>query len=148
MPLISRYLNLLADGFTRKNLRRHNGIYNVYYYWHISGSYNYWWDYSRPPSMVYISIINFYTLHYTIFQVLTDSCRPLWAAFLYCFKHLSFLNCGHSFKLYSLDCSCSVVHSSFVDSHYIEICGAPKPRNICPTHPPLVKLKNAGSMPT
>ena len=23
---------LLADGFTRKNLRLHNGIYNVYYY--------------------------------------------------------------------------------------------------------------------
>ena len=46
-----------------------------------------------------VSIFNsFYTLHYTIFQVLTDSCRPLWAAFMYCFKHLSFLT---SFKLYS-----------------------------------------------
>ena len=38
---IEFYNKLLADGFTRKNLRRHNGIYNVYYYWHDSGSYNY-----------------------------------------------------------------------------------------------------------
>ena len=32
---------VLDDGFTRKNLRRHNGIYSVYYYWHVSGLYNY-----------------------------------------------------------------------------------------------------------
>ena len=47
----------------------------------------------------------FYTLHYTISQVLSDSCRPLRAAFMYCFKHLSFLTCGYSFKLHSLDYS-------------------------------------------
>ena len=47
---------LLADGFTRKNLRRHNGIYSVYYYWHGSGSYNYWWDY-YPPIWRYTFIV-------------------------------------------------------------------------------------------
>ena len=57
-----------------------------------------------PPSMTYISISNFYTLHHTIFQVLTDSRRPLWAAFMYCFKHLSNIGLG-----FNLDCSCSVV---------------------------------------
>ena len=73
--------------------------------WHSLWSTSFW-----PPSMAYISMINsFYTLHQTIFQVLTDSCRPLWAAFMYCFKHLPFLTCGYSSKLYSLDCSCSVV---------------------------------------
>ena len=34
-------INVLADWFARKNLRRHGGIYNVYYYWHNSGLYNY-----------------------------------------------------------------------------------------------------------
>ena len=41
-------IHLLADGFTQKNLRQHNGVYNVYYYWHDSGSYNYCRDYSPP----------------------------------------------------------------------------------------------------
>ena len=39
---------MLADWFARKNLRRHCDIYNVYYYWHDSGSYNYWQDESPP----------------------------------------------------------------------------------------------------
>ena len=36
---IPTVLKLLADGFTQKNLRQHNGIYSVYYYWHDLGSY-------------------------------------------------------------------------------------------------------------
>ena len=39
---------LLADGLTQKNLRQHNGIYNVYCYEHDSGSYNYYLGYSSP----------------------------------------------------------------------------------------------------
>ena len=35
---------MLTDRFAQKNLRRHGGIYNVYYYWHDSGSFNYWLD--------------------------------------------------------------------------------------------------------
>ena len=41
-------LLLLADWFARKNLRWHSDIYNVYYYWHDSGSYNYCLDNSPP----------------------------------------------------------------------------------------------------
>ena len=35
------YSHMLAGWFTQKNLRRHSDIYNVYYYWHDSGSFNY-----------------------------------------------------------------------------------------------------------
>ena len=38
----------------------------------------------------YFNYRHLYTLHNTIYQVLTVSCRPLWAAFMYCFKDLLF----------------------------------------------------------
>ena len=34
--------HMLTDWFVRKNLRWHTCIYNVYYYWHNSGLFNYW----------------------------------------------------------------------------------------------------------
>ena len=37
---------VLTYWFARKNLRRHSCIYNVYYYWHDSGSFNFWRDIS------------------------------------------------------------------------------------------------------
>ena len=39
---------LLADWFAQNNLRWQSDTYNVYYYWHDSGSYNYWWDKCHP----------------------------------------------------------------------------------------------------
>ena len=41
-------LKSIADWFARKNLRRHSCIHNVYYYWHDSGSYNYYLHNSPP----------------------------------------------------------------------------------------------------
>ena len=43
LPTIGSSIHVLlfADWFARKNLRWHGGIYNVYYYLHDSGSYNY-----------------------------------------------------------------------------------------------------------
>ena len=40
--------NLLADWFAQKNLIWHRDIYNVYYYWHDSGTYNYCLHNSPP----------------------------------------------------------------------------------------------------
>ena len=42
------FTTLLTDWFARKNSRRHGDIYNAYYYWHDSGSFNYWQDKSPP----------------------------------------------------------------------------------------------------
>ena len=39
---------MLADWFAWKNFRRHGDIFNVYYYWHDSGSYNYCLHNSPP----------------------------------------------------------------------------------------------------
>ena len=39
---------LLTNWFARKKLRWHSCFYNVYYYWHNSGSFNYWQDNSPP----------------------------------------------------------------------------------------------------
>ena len=55
-------------------------------------------------SLFYSSIFTHYNF-FKFLQMLVDLC----------FKHLSFLTCGYSFKLYSLDCSCSVV---LVESSY------------------------------
>ena len=64
----------------------------------------------------FIFLTTFYGLYFNhqfshitlICQVLTDCYRPLWAAIMYCFKHLSF-DLWVLLKLYSFDCSCSAV---------------------------------------
>ena len=45
---IASLYTLLAGWFPRKNLRRHNSIYNVYYYRHNSSLFDYWQACSLP----------------------------------------------------------------------------------------------------